>query len=87
MNRSQADINKNIDMIAARRQECEFFATNPDYRHLAGRMGSEYLAKLLSKVVFVSPYISHISFSQFMFVLVVVFILSCLFIDLFIFLS
>ncbi|XP_057997542.1 phragmoplastin DRP1E-like [Hevea brasiliensis] len=49
VNRSQADINKNVDMIAARRQECEFFATNPDYRHLAGRMGSEYLAKLLSK--------------------------------------
>ncbi|KAF2308719.1 hypothetical protein GH714_013944 [Hevea brasiliensis] len=49
VNRSQADINKNVDMIAARRQEREFFATNPDYRHLAGRMGSEYLAKLLSK--------------------------------------
>ncbi|KDP45954.1 hypothetical protein JCGZ_11857 [Jatropha curcas] len=49
VNRSQADINKNVDMIAARRQEREFFVTNPEYRHLAGRMGSEYLAKLLSK--------------------------------------
>ncbi|XP_050235181.1 phragmoplastin DRP1E-like [Mercurialis annua] len=49
VNRSQADINKNVNMIAARQHEREFFATNPDYRHLAGRMGSEYLAKLLSK--------------------------------------
>lgn len=49
VNRSQADINKNVDMIAARRRECEFFATSPDYGHLAAKMGSEYLAKLLSK--------------------------------------
>ncbi|EEF33605.1 dynamin, putative [Ricinus communis] len=49
VNRSQADINKNVDMIAARRKEREFFASSPDYRHLAGRMGAEYLAKLLSK--------------------------------------
>lgn len=50
VNRSQADINKNVDMIAARRREHEFFATSPDYGHLATKMGSEYLAKLLSKV-------------------------------------
>ncbi|XP_031737515.1 dynamin-related protein 1E isoform X2 [Cucumis sativus] len=49
VNRSQADINKNIDMITARRREREFFASSIDYRHLAGTMGSEYLAKLLSK--------------------------------------
>ncbi|XP_022737243.1 dynamin-related protein 1E-like isoform X1 [Durio zibethinus] len=49
VNRSQADINKNIDMIAARRKEREYFATSPDYGHLASKMGSEYLAKLLSK--------------------------------------
>ncbi|WCJ20713.1 dynamin-like protein [Euphorbia peplus] len=36
-------------MISARQQEREFFATNPDYRHLASRMGSGYLAKHLSK--------------------------------------
>lgn len=53
MNRSQADINKNVDMIAARRKEREYFATSPDYGHLASKMGSEYLAKLLSKVNFV----------------------------------
>lgn len=54
VNRSQADINRNIDMIVARRKEREYFATSPDYGHLAGKMGSEYLAKLLSKVLFLS---------------------------------
>ncbi|GMQ04509.1 hypothetical protein CsSME_00049902 [Camellia sinensis var. sinensis] len=49
VNRSQADINRNVDMLDSRRREREFFATNPDYGHLASRMGSEYLAKLLSK--------------------------------------
>ncbi|OIS99785.1 PREDICTED: dynamin-related protein 1E-like isoform X1 [Nicotiana attenuata] len=49
VNRSQADINRNVDMIVARRKEREFFATSPEYGHLASRMGSEYLAKLLSK--------------------------------------
>eukprot|EP00252_Welwitschia_mirabilis_P022576 TRINITY_DN6142_c0_g1_i1.p1 TRINITY_DN6142_c0_g1~~TRINITY_DN6142_c0_g1_i1.p1 ORF type:complete len:616 (-),score=86.79 TRINITY_DN6142_c0_g1_i1:289-2136(-) len=49
VNRSQADINRSVDMIAARRKEREYFATSPDYGHLANRMGSEYLAKLLSK--------------------------------------
>lgn len=52
VNRSQADINRNVDMIAARRREREFFVTSPDYGHLASRMGSEYLAKLLSKALF-----------------------------------
>jgi len=50
VNRSQADINRNVDMMAARRREREFFASSPDYGHLAGKMGSEYLAKLLSRV-------------------------------------
>ncbi|KAK6935039.1 Dynamin GTPase effector, partial [Dillenia turbinata] len=49
VNRSQADINRSVDMIAARRKEREYFAKSPDYSHLASRMGSEYLAKLLSK--------------------------------------
>ncbi|XP_057807532.1 phragmoplastin DRP1E-like [Salvia miltiorrhiza] len=48
VNRSQADINKQVDMMAARRNERDYFATSPDYSHLASRMGSEYLAKLLS---------------------------------------
>ncbi|CAA2945744.1 dynamin-related 1E [Olea europaea subsp. europaea] len=49
VNRSQSDINKNVDMIIARRKEREYFATSPDYGHLASKMGSEYLAKLLSR--------------------------------------
>ncbi|XP_057509947.1 phragmoplastin DRP1E-like [Actinidia eriantha] len=49
VNRSQADINRNVDMLAARRREREFFAASPNYGHIASRMGSEYLAKLLSK--------------------------------------
>ncbi|KAI3944119.1 hypothetical protein MKW92_037321 [Papaver armeniacum] len=49
VNRSQADINKNVDMVAARRREQEYFESSPDYGHLANKMGSEYLAKLLSK--------------------------------------
>ncbi|KQJ97871.1 dynamin-related protein 1E [Brachypodium distachyon] len=49
VNRSQADINRNVDMIIARKKEQEFFASSPEYAHLASRMGSEYLAKLLSQ--------------------------------------
>ncbi|XP_027155744.1 dynamin-related protein 1C-like [Coffea eugenioides] len=49
VNRSQADINKNVDMSNARRKEQEYFQSSPEYGHLAHKMGSEYLAKLLSK--------------------------------------
>ena len=51
VNRSQADINKNVDMMVARRKEREYFETSPDYGHLANKMGSEYLAKMISKVL------------------------------------
>lgn len=49
VNRSQADINRNVDMMDARHREREFFTSSPDYGHLASKMGSEYLAKLLSR--------------------------------------
>lgn len=49
VNRSQADINKSVDMIAARRREREYFQNSPEYKHLVHRMGSEYLGKMLSK--------------------------------------
>uniref|UniRef100_A0A452ZUN7 Dynamin-type G domain-containing protein n=1 Tax=Aegilops tauschii subsp. strangulata TaxID=200361 RepID=A0A452ZUN7_AEGTS len=49
VNRSQQDINKSVDMIAARRRERDYFANTPEYKHLAHRMGSEHLAKSLSK--------------------------------------
>jgi hypothetical protein len=60
VNRSQADINKNVDMIVARRKEREYFETSPEYGHLSNKMGSEYLAKLLSKVLFI-----HVTFKLF----------------------
>lgn len=49
VNRSQQDINKNVDMIAARRREREYFHSSPDYGHLQSKMGSEYLGRVLSK--------------------------------------
>ncbi|GMH26272.1 hypothetical protein Nepgr_028115 [Nepenthes gracilis] len=49
VNRSQADINKNVNMMVARQKEREYFENSPDYAHLAHKMGSEFLAKLLSK--------------------------------------
>ncbi|KAL0724558.1 hypothetical protein Bca4012_039157 [Brassica carinata] len=49
VNRSQADINKSVDMIAARRRERDYFKSTPEYSHLTERMGSEYLGKMLSK--------------------------------------
>nr|GEW25261.1 dynamin-related protein 5A [Tanacetum cinerariifolium] len=49
VNRSQADINKSVDMIAARRKEREYFAITLEYSHLAHRMGSEHLGKVLSE--------------------------------------
>uniref|UniRef100_A0A803MTK2 Dynamin-related protein 1C n=1 Tax=Chenopodium quinoa TaxID=63459 RepID=A0A803MTK2_CHEQI len=49
VNRSQADINKNVDINFARRKEREYFEHSPEYSHLAHKMGSEYLAKLLSQ--------------------------------------
>ncbi|KAF5753493.1 putative dynamin central domain, Dynamin superfamily [Helianthus annuus] len=49
VNRSQQDINKRVDMASARRKEREYFSTSREYKHLASRMGSEYLAKTLSK--------------------------------------
>ncbi|KAK9121949.1 hypothetical protein Syun_019566 [Stephania yunnanensis] len=49
VNRSQADINKSVDMINARQREREYFANTPEYKHLAHRMGSEHLGIMLSK--------------------------------------
>ncbi|PWA77888.1 dynamin central domain-containing protein [Artemisia annua] len=49
VNRSQADINQSVDMITARRKEREYFANTLEYSHLANRMGSEHLGKVLSE--------------------------------------
>lgn len=45
-------------MIVARRKEREYFSSSPEYGHLASKMGSEYLAKLLSRVRDIKPKIS-----------------------------
>lgn len=63
VNRSQQDINKNVDMIAARRREREYFSSTPEYKHLAHRMGSEHLAKMLSKVSIGTSLFDFICFS------------------------
>ncbi|KAL8535828.1 hypothetical protein ACS0TY_011461 [Phlomoides rotata] len=49
VNRSQAEINKNVDMSSARQKEIEYFESSPEYGHLSHKMGSEFLAKLLSE--------------------------------------
>nr|XP_051196769.1 dynamin-related protein 12A-like [Lolium perenne] len=49
VNRSQQDINNSVDMTAARRRECDYFANTPEYKHLAHRMGSEHLVRSLLK--------------------------------------
>eukprot|EP00899_Mesostigma_viride_P020187 jgi/Mesvir1/2816/Mv13915-RA.2 len=49
VNRSQADINGRLDLLAAREKEREFFRNSPEYAHLSGRMGTEHLAKVLSQ--------------------------------------
>ncbi|KAK9053036.1 hypothetical protein SSX86_029666 [Deinandra increscens subsp. villosa] len=49
VNRSQQDINRRVDMTSARRKEREYFSTSREYKHLASRLGSEYLAEMLSK--------------------------------------
>ncbi|GJW37378.1 dynamin-related protein 1E-like protein [Tanacetum coccineum] len=38
-------INENTDMMYARQREWKYFATSPDYGHLANKMGSEYFPK------------------------------------------
>ncbi|PRQ24210.1 putative dynamin central domain, dynamin, GTPase domain, Dynamin superfamily [Rosa chinensis] len=47
VNHSQADINKSVDMIAARHREREYFANSPEYNHLASKMGSEHLGRYM----------------------------------------
>lgn len=50
VNRSQADINKSVDMISSRHSEKDYFNHSLEYKHLSHRMGSEHLGKMLSNV-------------------------------------
>nr|XP_054600354.1 dynamin-1a isoform X7 [Nothobranchius furzeri] len=49
VNRSQKDIDGKKDITAAMAAERKFFLTHPAYRHLADRMGTPYLQKVLNQ--------------------------------------
>uniref|UniRef100_A0A6Q2Y3K7 dynamin GTPase n=1 Tax=Esox lucius TaxID=8010 RepID=A0A6Q2Y3K7_ESOLU len=49
VNRSQKDIDGKKDITAAMNAERKFFLTHPAYRHLADRMGTPYLQKVLNQ--------------------------------------
>lgn len=50
MNRSQKDIDGKKDIKAALLAERKFFLSHPAYRHMADRMGTPYLQKVLNQV-------------------------------------
>lgn len=50
VNRSQKDIDGKKDITAAMAAERKFFLSHPSYRHLADRMGTPYLQKVLNQV-------------------------------------
>lgn len=50
VNRSQKDIDGRKDINAAMTAERKFFLSHPSYRHLADRMGTPYLQKILNQV-------------------------------------
>ncbi|XP_076867521.1 dynamin-1a isoform X4 [Brachyhypopomus gauderio] len=49
VNRSQKDIDGRKDITAAMAAERKFFLSHPSYRHLADRMGTPYLQKVLNQ--------------------------------------
>uniref|UniRef100_G3PV79 Interferon-induced GTP-binding protein Mx n=1 Tax=Gasterosteus aculeatus aculeatus TaxID=481459 RepID=G3PV79_GASAC len=49
VNRSQKDIDGRKDINAAMTAERKFFLSHPSYRHLADRMGTPYLQKILNQ--------------------------------------
>ncbi|XP_029693838.1 dynamin-1a isoform X8 [Takifugu rubripes] len=49
VNRSQKDIDGRKDITAAMTAERKFFLSHPSYRHLADRMGTPYLQKVLNQ--------------------------------------
>nr|XP_039270525.1 dynamin-1-like isoform X4 [Styela clava] len=49
VNRSQKDIDGNKDIKAALAAERRFFLSHPSYRHMADRMGTPYLQKVLNQ--------------------------------------
>jgi replication fork clamp-binding protein CrfC len=49
VNRSQKDIDEKQDMKVAADAEQEYFDNHAAYKHMAGRMGTAYLQKILNK--------------------------------------
>ena len=49
VNRSQRDIEGKKDIKAALAAERKFFLSHPSYRHMADRMGTPYLQKILNQ--------------------------------------
>lgn len=50
VNRSQRDIDGRKDIKAALLAEQSFFQNHPAYRHMAERMGTPYLQRILNQV-------------------------------------
>lgn len=50
VNRSQKDIDGKKDITVALQAERTFFLSHPSYRHLAERMGTAHLQKVLNQV-------------------------------------
>lgn len=59
VNRSQKDIDGRKDINAAMAAERKFFLSHPAYRHLADRMGTPYLQKILNQVCSVCSASGH----------------------------
>lgn len=54
VNRSQKDIDGKKDIKAAMLAERKFFLSHPAYRHIADRMGTPHLQKVLNQVTMFS---------------------------------
>ena len=50
MNRSQKDIDGKKDIKSALASEKKFFLSHPAYRHMADRLGTPHLQKVLNQV-------------------------------------
>lgn len=55
VNRSQKDIDGKKDIKAALEAERKFFLSHPSYRHLAEKMGTPRLQKVLNEVILDIP--------------------------------
>lgn len=51
MNRSQKDIDGKKDIKAALEAERKFFLSHPSYRHMADKMGTPRLQRVLNEVI------------------------------------